>query len=162
MRKLAEVEDAKALMREAVDWSLFTWLWQKKRVRHSADMANDALDQLNKRIKKSWSEESRDVYRDLAEDSGSGGRKKKRNPQDSRPIDGQLKLLVKKAKDADEDARCARADAEATFDEADRLLSTSLAVEGCEKAIRSWELHEKAIRKAEAVLELERDQSPKS
>jgi hypothetical protein len=41
-------------------------------------------------------------------------------------------------------------DAEHTFDEAERLLSTSLAREGCQKAIRSWDLHEKAIRRAEA------------
>src|SRR6266568_2454988 len=29
MRKLAEVEEAKELMTEAMDWSVFTWLFQK-------------------------------------------------------------------------------------------------------------------------------------
>jgi hypothetical protein len=43
-------------------------------------------------------------------------------------------------------------DAEETFDEAERQLSTSLAREGCRKAIQSWELHEKAIRRAEALV----------
>jgi len=43
-------------------------------------------------------------------------------------------------------------DAEATFDEAEKQLSTRLAREGCRKAIESWDLHEKAIRKAEALI----------
>ena len=32
-------------------------------------------------------------------------------------------------------------------------MSSDLAREGCKKAIHSWELHEKAIRKAEAIME---------
>jgi hypothetical protein len=43
-------------------------------------------------------------------------------------------------------------DAEATFDLAEKQLSTSMAREGCRKAIHSWELHEKAIRKAETLI----------
>jgi len=42
--------------------------------------------------------------------------------------------------------------AEETFDEAERQLSTRLAREGCEKAIRAWDLKEKAISKAEAII----------
>jgi hypothetical protein len=48
-------------------------------------------------------------------------------------------------------AERAHLDAENTFDEAERQLSTRLAREGCAKAIASWELHEAAIRKAEAA-----------
>jgi hypothetical protein len=33
MRKLAEVQEAKELMNEAVDWSGFTWMFEKPRVR---------------------------------------------------------------------------------------------------------------------------------
>ena len=40
MRKLAEVEDAKALMTEPMGWSVVKWLSQKKRVRKAADLAN--------------------------------------------------------------------------------------------------------------------------
>jgi hypothetical protein len=43
-------------------------------------------------------------------------------------------------------------DAEQTFDTAEKQLSTALAREGCRKAIRSWELRERAIRKAEALI----------
>jgi hypothetical protein len=43
-------------------------------------------------------------------------------------------------------------DAENTFDEAERQMSTRLAREGCSKAIASWELHEAAIRKAEVAI----------
>lgn len=59
---------------------------------------------------------------------------------------------AKKVKAADDEAYRAHMDAEATFDEAERQLSTSLAREGCRKAILSWDLHEKAIRKAEALI----------
>jgi hypothetical protein len=43
-------------------------------------------------------------------------------------------------------------DAEETFDKAEKQLSTALAREGCRKAILSWDLHEKAIHKAEGVI----------
>ena len=44
-----------------------------------------------------------------------------------------------------------RLDAEGTFDEAERRLSAAVAREGAQKAIASWELREKAIRKAESI-----------
>jgi hypothetical protein len=61
-------------------------------------------------------------------------------------------LIAKKVKEADDEAYRARMDAEEAFDQAEKQLSTSLAREGCRKAIHSWELHEKAIRKAETVI----------
>lgn len=67
-------------------------------------------------------------------------------------IDPHATLIAKKVKEADAEAYRARMDAEETFDEAEKKLSTALAREGCRKAIHSWELHEKAIRKAEALL----------
>jgi hypothetical protein len=54
-------------------------------------------------------------------------------------------------KNADDEAEAARLDAEDTFDEAERKLSTGMAKEGARKAIESWELKEKAIRKAETL-----------
>lgn len=68
------------------------------------------------------------------------------------PIDPEAKLTAKKIKDADDEVYRSRMDAEKTFDEAEKRLSTSLAREGCRKAIHGWDLHEKAIRKAEAVI----------
>ena len=60
--------------------------------------------------------------------------------------------IAKKLKESDDEAYRARMDAEETFDKAEKQLSTSLAREGCRKAIHSWDLHEKAIGKAQAVI----------
>jgi hypothetical protein len=150
MRKLAEVQEAKELMNEAIDWSVFKWLFEKPRVRETADRANDALDRLERTVKARWSDELKAA---LSELSGRGGRRPQKSQQLPQTTDPEIRLLVEKIKEADEAARRARMDAEETFDEAERRLSTSLAREGCKKAIHSWELHEKAIRKAEALME---------
>jgi len=121
MEKLREVETAKALMTEAVAWSVMKWLREKKRVRKTADQANAALDQLNQAVKDRWP-------------------------------DALKAVNAKKVKEADDEALRAHLDAEATFDEAEKQLSTRLAREGCRKAIESWDRHEKAIRKAEALI----------
>jgi hypothetical protein len=141
MRKLTEVEEAKALMTEALEWSVMKWLREKKRVRKIADRANDALDQLSKGTKLLWSEELRAAYGTLAQNTG-------RRDQPA----AALLNAIKQVKRADEDAFRARMEAESTFDEAERQLSTTMAREGCRKAIYSWELHEKAIRMAERLI----------
>jgi len=142
MRKLIEVEEATALMQEAVDWSVVKWLKEKKRVRRTADKANDALDSIEKEIKSSWSDALKSAYRQLAQ-PGAGA---------NTPVDEQAISAAKAVKKADDAARRAHLDAEDTFDQAERDLSTRLAREGCRKAIASWELHEQAIRKAEAAI----------
>jgi len=71
--------------------------------------------------------------------------------EEAKHVDPQIKLVVRRVKEADDDAENARVDAEATFDEAERRMSASMAREGAQKAIDSWELREKAIRKAEAL-----------
>ncbi len=146
MRKLSEVEEAKALMTEAVDWSVFTWLFQKRRVRETADRANAALDNLNRSAKARWSADVKSAYKEL---TGKTGRR--RNGEAANSIDPQTRVFVQQVKEADDAAQLARRTAEATFDEAERQLNTDLAREGCQQAIRSWELHEKAIGRAEAV-----------
>jgi len=142
MRKLPEVEEAKALMTEAVEWSVMKWLKEKKRVRKVADLANNALDQLSKETKLLWTGELRAAYSALAENTGKG-----------KPSDEQTLKSVKPVKQADDEAFRAHMEAENTFDEAERQLSTSMAREGCRKAIYSWELHEKAIRLAERLIQ---------
>ncbi len=117
MGTLAEVEEAKAVMTEALEWSVLKWLREKKRVRKIADVANASLDQRLEDLRSRW-------------DGGDQG--------------AALKL-----RQAREQARRARVDAEATFDEAEKQLSTALAREGCRKAIHSWELYEKAIHLCE-------------
>ena len=136
-------------MTEAVSWSVMKWLREKKRVRKTADQANAALDQLNQAVKDCWHDSVRVAYASLVtQDSGNSTVPS----QPTQEIDPQSRLSAKRVKEADDAAYRARMDAEETFDEAERQLSTSLAREGCRKAIQSWELHEKAIRRAEALL----------
>jgi len=145
--RLREVEEAKELMTEAMGWSVFTWLFQKSRVRKTADRANAALDKLKRAVKSRWSDEVKTAYQEVTA--------KARPPQSSHAavetINPEIRNFVKKMKQADDAARRTRAEAEETFDEAERQLNTDLAREGCRKAIQQWELDEKAIRRAEAA-----------
>jgi hypothetical protein len=151
MRKLAQVEEAKALMSEAMDWSVFQWLWEKGRVRGSADRANAALDDLNKRTKARWRDDLKTAYKDLQRRAALGPQERPApsGPDPPPAIAPETMAFLEEVKRADQKAHRARMDAEKTFDQAERFLSTSLAIEGCKKAIRSWELGEAAIRLAE-------------
>ena len=135
MRKLLPVEEAKALMSEARDWSVWRWMLEKRRVREKADRATDALGGLEKKVKAGWSEELRKA-------AGNGRLRK---------LDPDLKVALEELKQAEEAAEASRLDAEATFDEAERRLNAGMAREGAQKAITSWELRERAIRKAESI-----------
>jgi len=135
MQKLIPVEEAKALMREAIDWSLWSWLTQKRRLRTTADTAWEALEGCERKVKGSWSDELKKAYRG----------------KDGKDADPDLKLAIERMKEADAAWRAARVTAEATFDEAERRMSTSMACEGAQQAIEAWELTEKAIRRAEAL-----------
>jgi hypothetical protein len=142
MEKIPAVENAKQVMTEAVAWSVMKWLREKKTVRKVADQANAALDQMNQAVKDRWPDEVRAAYGELIQHA-------KESVSSPTP---EVILRAKKVKDADEEAHRARQDAEDTFDTAERQLSTALAREGCRKAISSWELHERAIRKAEELI----------
>ncbi len=156
MQKLIPVEDAKALMNEAKDWGVWRWLMEKKRVRAAADQAVDALGYLEKKVKAHWGDDLKKAYRELEAQASL-----ERNPrakaqyqkakEEAKNVDPQIKLAVRRVKEADDEAENARLDAEATFDEAEGRMSASMAREGAQKAIDSWELREKAIRKAEAL-----------
>jgi len=156
MERLPEVEAARALMTEAVAWSVMKWLREKKRVRKTADKANAALDQLSQALRGRWPDDLRSAYEALvaqAKGSATGAKTPRNNQKSPLPaVDSEALLIAKKLKAADDEAYRARMRAEDTFDEAERKLSTTLAREGCRKAIDGWDLHEKAIRKAEAVL----------
>lgn len=152
MEKLRAVENAKALMTEAIAWSVMKWLREKKTVRKIADQANAALDQLDRAVKDRWPDDVRVAYYALvAQAKGTATVQGQQKPA-SPPADQRAILTVRKAKEADDEAQRARIDAEETFDTAEKQLSTAVAREGCRKAIRSWELHEEAIRKAEALI----------
>lgn len=148
MRKLPQVEEAKELMKEAMEWSVFRWLFEKRRVREAADQANAALDKLNRDVKAHWGGEIAAAYKELATKGGRSGKH-----TDDLDVEGhEIVMFAKKVKAADDAAHRARMTAENTFDQAERRLNTDLAREGCRQAIHSWELHEKAIRLAEAAL----------
>lgn len=152
MDKIPAVEAAKALMSEAVAWSVMKWLREKKTVRRAADQANAALDQMEQSIKNRWPEAITGAYKAFFAEAAAKGAARGQPKPATANIDPHATLIARKVKEADDDARRARIDAEETFDAAEKQLSTALAREGCRKAIHSWELHEKAIRKAAAIL----------
>jgi hypothetical protein len=163
MKKIQEVEKAKALLKEAIDWSLFKWLWEKNAVREAGDKADAALDRLNKKIKAQWSDDVREGYRFLAHSNQNGKGRKHRelDAPSSLGIDPELLQVIRQVKEIDDKAHSARVDARQTFDQAERQLNTDLAREGCKKAIHSWNLHEKAIREAEALVEMNSEMANK-
>ena len=147
LTKLPEVEKAKLLMTEAMVWSVMKWLREKKTVRKTADLADAALDQLDERTKARWNDALKSAYASLA--ASPAGRAPALPPKQA---PAELLALAKKIKHADDEAYRARMDAEKTFDDAEKKLSTALAREGCHKAIHGWELHEKAIALAEEAV----------
>lgn len=150
MHKLVEVREAKELMKEAMGWSTFRWLLEKARVRKAADEANAALDHLERAVKSRWSEKIKTVYKSLSAKHATAGSQEGQNCEPDK-ADSELRSLLEEVKQAHDAARHARTDAENTFEEAERKMSVGLAREGCKKAIHSWELYERAIRKAEAI-----------
>jgi len=149
MEKLPEVETAKALMTEAMVWSVMKWLREKKRVRKTADQANAALDQLSALTRQRWPDPVRVAYEVLLAPA-TGAAHEPLKPR--LVINPGVALTAQQMKESDDEAYRARMDAEAAFDLAEKQLSTRLAREGCQKAIHSWDLHEKAIRKAEGII----------
>jgi len=152
MDKLPEVETAKELMTEAMTWSVMRWLREKKRVRKTADQANAALDQSSQAVRERWPEHIRAAYEALVAQAAAATTARRQQNAPLPATDAEATLIASKSKEIDDQAYRARMDAEDTFDEAERKLSTSLAREGCRKAIYSWDLHEKAIRKAENLI----------
>lgn len=156
MQKLIAVEEAKALMSEAMDWSVWGWLTEKRRLRVTADQSWEALDRAEEKVRAGWSEDLRKAWHECeAEASLEANPRAKRQyekaREEARDVDPQVKLAVKKLKEADAEAYALRMQAEETFDEADRRMSTSMAREGARQAIDAWELREKFVRKMEAL-----------
>lgn len=137
MKELTEVEQARALMTEAIEWSVMKWLSEKKRVRKCADRANQVLNEVEAALHARWGPEFRSAY----EQSGA-----------TSPETKQLASRIRREHDA---ANKFRMEAEKTFDVAEKRLSTAMAREGCRQAIEGWDHHLEAIRLAETALEIE-------
>lgn len=151
MRKIPAVEEAKALMTEAMEWGVWKWLSEKKRVRATADRANATLDEVENEVKETWSDPLKDAYNVLVEEASGGKKSKSKKTDDGASFDPKTLDVAKQVFEADDVAERTRQMAEDIFDEAEKRLSTSMAKDGARKAIEGWELHEAAIRKAEAA-----------
>jgi hypothetical protein len=141
-------------MIEGLNWSVLKWLTEKKTVRKAADVANDALDAFEKEVKNSWSDELKAAYDELppawvGKEPLLTQHKGKGNNVSIHP---ETRLFAKAIHEADQEAYCAHMDAEDMFDRAERRLSTSMARDGSRKAVISWEVHEKAIIKAQSAV----------
>jgi hypothetical protein len=154
MRKLPAVEEAREVMTQGMKWGVLKWLMEKKRVRQIADRATDALNESEMKVKAAWSEEFKAAYDVLLDKEAKPKRTRTRSNSkaNSRTIDPEILATVRDIKKADDEAEEKRLDAEDTFEQAERSMSTSGAREGARKALETYDLHEKAIRKAEAVL----------
>jgi len=153
MRKLAAVEDARAIMTEGIDWSVWKWLLEKKRVREIADRATAALDRADSEAKANWSDDLKIAYLDLAEADDKPKKRRDNNKTESEldSIDPKVVLTARRIKEADDAAERARLDAEDAFDEAERQMNVNLAREGARKALKTYDLREHAIRTSEAA-----------
>lgn len=157
MQKLIAVEEARRLLNVGKEWSIWRWLFEKRRVRTVADAGTAALDELEKKVKAGWSDDLKKAYREVEMQARSEGNHKasysyEKAREDAKSIDLPVKLSARRVKEADDIAYDARMDAEATFDEAEKLLSGSMAREGAQKALDAYALREKAIRRAEAAM----------
>ena len=155
MRKLPAVEAARAIMTEGTEWGVWTWLMQKKRVREIADKARAALDELEMKVKSTWDDDLKIAYNQLVSESGDDKparhKGKVARKQEVAKLDSKLLAAVKRVKEADDDAYNAHEHAEEVFAEAEKRMSTSGAREGARQALIAYDLHEAAIRKAEAL-----------
>jgi hypothetical protein len=155
MRNLPAVEDARAVMKEGMEWGVWKWLMEKKRVRAIADEARAALNDLEMKVKETWSNDYKIAYNQLVaqDDRPKKGRKQSKDKKKEDPQNADPKILaaVKRIKEADDDAYNAHEDAEDVFAEAERKMSTRMAREAARMALVAYDRHEEAIRKAEAL-----------
>jgi hypothetical protein len=153
MRKLEAVEEARAVMTQGLEWGVFKWLLEKPKVRKIADRATDALNDAEDKVKATWSYELKRTYNYLVTQNGDASKAKRgtKSKEDPGAIDPELLAIAKRVLRADEETEIMRLDAEDTFAEGERKLSVSMARDGARKALATYDLHEKAIRKAEAA-----------
>ena len=148
MRKLEAVEDARAIMTQGLEWGVFKWLMEKPKVRKIADRATEALNDAEDKVKATWSDDLKRAYNHLATQAASKGKKASK---DGGTFDPEVLETARKVFERDEETETMRLDAEDTFAEGERKLSVAMAREGAQKALATYDLHEKAIRMAEAA-----------
>jgi len=156
MKKIAAVEEARAIMTQGMEWGVWKWLTEKKRVRGIADKARAALDDFEMKVKLTWSDEHKLAYNQLVSENGDAKQRRDKSkaakPAANGKADAKVLAAVTKVKEADDDAYNAHEDAEDVFAEAEKKMSTRMAREGARKALDAYDLHEAAIRKAEGLV----------
>ncbi len=151
MKKLEAVEEAREVMTAGREWGVFKWLMEKRRVRGIADRATAALNECEDSVKATWSDELKRAYNYLATLDSEAGKGKKGAKAKAGDFDPEVLATAQRVLDADEETERQRLEAEDTFAEGERQLSTAMAREGAGQALATYDLHEKAIRKAEAA-----------
>ena len=153
MKKLEAVEEARAIMTAGTEWGVFKWLMEKRKVRGIADRATAALNEAEDKVKATWSDELKRAYNYLATHDGDAtkGKRGAKTKDSAKPRDPEILAVAQKMLEADEETERQRLDGEDTFAEGERHMSTSMAREGARKTLATYDLHEKAIRKAEAA-----------
>ena len=151
MRKLPAVEEAKAIMTEGMEWSMWRWLLEKKRVRGIADEARAALDEFEMKVKATWSDDLKIAYNQLVSENGDAKHARKnaklRKKEAEPKRDSQIMAAVKRVKEADDEAYNAHEDAEDIFAEGEKRMSASMGDRFLSPAV-----FEAAIRTAEALV----------
>ena len=151
MKKLEAVENARDIMTQGIEWGIFKWLSQKPKVRKIADLATEALNNAEDSVKATWSDDLKLAFNYLATQEDDAPKARKNGKAASKDIDPDLLAVARGVFEADEETETMRLDAEDAFAEGERKLSIALAKEGARKALATYDLHEKAIRKAEAA-----------
>ncbi len=159
MRKLPAVEQARAIMLEGTEWGVWKWLTEKKRVRELADKARAALDDAEMKTKLTWSDDLKIAYNRLVTENGTAERTRSKTTSKAKDdksagmpkLDPKTLASVQRIQEADDNAYNAHEDAEEAFAEAEKKMSTRMARDAARKALEAYDLHESAIRKAEAL-----------
>ena len=79
MKKLPAVEEARAIMTQGMEWGVWKWLMEKKRVRQIADKATDALNEAEMKVKATWSDELKAAYDQLLDEEEKSKRTRGKN-----------------------------------------------------------------------------------
>ena len=104
MRKLPAVEEARAIMRQGMDWGVWKWLTEKKRVRETADHARAALVELEKKVKGAWTPDLKSAYNQLVLENGNGRDRGRARAGNHGPMDADLLAEIRQVIAADDKA----------------------------------------------------------
>lgn len=150
---------------EAQNWSLWRWLLEKSKVQATADAATAALDAAEKKAMAAWGDDLKKAYRELeaaasVDGNHRGHRHYEKAKEEAKDVPAAVKAAAQRVKEAMDKGHAVRRDAEDTFVLAERRMSSSVAREGALKALQTYDLREKAIRRAESANRVKPEPAP--